>query len=223
MLTGTAATEGTHASVAAKSKQSTVLCWQGARVLIPRAIGTKRHRVQAGRKRTGAGSHAGEREPARGHLGQQGGARAMDSGRAEPQLRRQGAAGTSLLMCIRTCLRLLLAGGVLPGLVLNLLSFVGGSIRPAPCMVMMSRQVQFMLPMRQASPQRPSFLNSVRHAVCLHQIARRERQNAWRAQTFNMQVMNVSAGSAALSAVMYWQALAAGGSSASIALIMQAR
>ncbi len=128
-------------------------------------------------------------------------------------------------MYMRTCLRLLLAGGVVPGLVLNLLSFVGGSTRPAPCILMVSRQVQFILPMRQAHPQHPSFVDSVRHAVCRHQVpvARREKQCARRAQTFNMQVMNVSAGSVALSAVMYWQALAAGGSSASIALIMQAR
>ena len=43
------------------------------------------------------------------------------------------------------------------------------------------------------------------------------------AQTYNMQVLNVSAGSVALSAVMYWQALGANGGSSSIALIMQAR
>ncbi len=42
------------------------------------------------------------------------------------------------------------------------------------------------------------------------------------AQTFNMQVVNASAGSVALSAVMYWQALQANSGSSAIAFIMQA-
>ena len=43
------------------------------------------------------------------------------------------------------------------------------------------------------------------------------------AQTYNMQVLNASAGSVAVSADMYWQALGANAGSSSVALIMQAR
>ena len=38
-----------------------------------------------------------------------------------------------------------------------------------------------------------------------------------------MQVLNASAGSVAVSAVMYWQALGANAGSSSVALILQAR
>ena len=49
------------------------------------------------------------------------------------------------------------------------------------------------------------------------------RRGACRAQTYNMQVLNASAGSVAVSAVMYWQALGANAGSSSVALILQAR
>ena len=50
-----------------------------------------------------------------------------------------------------------------------------------------------------------------------------DRGSAGCAQTYNMQVLNASAGSVAVSAVMYWQALGANAGSSSVALILQAR
>ena len=56
--------------------------------------------------------------------------------------------------------------------------------------------------------------NTINSSIC---------RSAGGAQTYNMQVVNASAGSVAVSAVMYWQALGANAGSSSVALILQAR